>query len=582
MASAGVTGPTIPAKIWAFTPLTIFVLSLAIKLAIYYLVPDHALFMKYPFFAERIGQGVDIGERILDVSPFYLYLSILFYKICGSNWDLLAIFQIFAGSLNCLIVYVIGARIFGVAAGVLAAAMLMLYGNLTLIELTLEPEVFVLLFNSLAILALLKAADAVPSGYRSWRWLLAGAVIGLSAVTKANALLLLPGAFIWMLISVKPLSQRTAASILLLLGALLLILPVTLRNYILFHDQVLITADGGKVFFHGNGPGASGMERADLDGQFAIEERADEPDYAHVLFRKTARMSSNAQLKPSACSAFWFAAAAKHVIAHPLDVFLLEVKKFTLFWHSYEVHDYDSTYRNYVELRNWPLLTMGIIAPLGILGMAMSLKRFRDAFLLYWMVFMALFSVLLFFCASRYRLPNIPFLIIFAAQFLLNISLWLKQNDVKKTVGSLLFVLLLLVGTYLPFKAEIEAYDHWQQVSRIHYSLGGKKLFESQRYQEAIQKLEAVVAMAPYFEMPYSYLGKSYAALGDYAKAESCLKKFVWLSPGIDEGHLDLGILQFLKGDPVKAKPHLEQALALNPDNAKAKKYLEALRQLSS
>lgn len=582
MVAAEVTSPSAPAKFRVFTPLAIFVLSLAIKLTIYYLAPDHTLFMKYPFFAERIGNGVEIGERILDLSPFYLYLSVIFYKIFGSNWEILAILQVVAGSLNCMIVYAIGSRIFGAAAGVLAAVMLMLYGNLTLLELTLEPEVFVLLFNSLAILVLIKAGNSASSGYRCWRWLLAGGLIGLSAVTKANALLLIPGAFIWILFSVTTFRKRSAAAALLLLGAFLLILPVTLRNFILFHDPVLITADGGKVFYHGNGPGASGMERADLAEQFVIEERADEPDYAHVLFRKTARMSSNAGLKPSACSAFWVAAAADHIRAHPLAGLLLEVKKFCLFWNNYEVHDFDSTYKNYSDLRNWPLLSMGIIAPLGILGMAISLKRFRDAFLLYWMVFMYLLSVLMFFCASRYRLPNVPFLVIFSAQFLINGYFWFKQKDVKKSVCSLLLVLLLLAGAYLPFKREIEGYDQWQQVSRIHYSLGGKKLFERHLYKEAIQKLETAAAMAPDFEMPYFYLGKSYALLGDYASAEISFKKFISLSPGIDEGYLDMGILQFLKGKPRKARPYLEKALVLNPNNAKTRKYLVELKRITS
>ena len=38
----------------------------------------------------------------------------------------------------------------------------MLYGNMTLVELTLEPEAFVLFFNSLALLALLAAGLAGP------------------------------------------------------------------------------------------------------------------------------------------------------------------------------------------------------------------------------------------------------------------------------------------------------------------------------------------------------------------------------------------------------------------------------------
>ena len=59
----------------------------------------------------------------------------------------------------------------------------------------------------------------------------------------------------------------TLAAGFLVLAAILVVAPVTIRNLRQFDDFVLITADGGKVFFHGNGPGSTGMERADLPEQ---------------------------------------------------------------------------------------------------------------------------------------------------------------------------------------------------------------------------------------------------------------------------------------------------------------------------
>jgi tetratricopeptide (TPR) repeat protein len=564
-----------------FILLAIFILSLTLKATVFYFTTDPVIFNKYPYFAEQISKGSAIGERILDLSPAYLYITVLFFNFFGQNWEALALLQILLGSLNCLIIYFIGLRIFGAAAGLLAAAMLMLYGNMTLVELTLEPETFVLVFNSLALLALIEAGNDRTPAYRSWKWFLAGMLIGLSVITKPNALLIIPGAFIWIGFMVKTWGNRYRAMASILLGVLLLAAPVTIRNYIHFNDFVLITADGGKVFFHGNGPGATGMERADLPDQGFIEEGQPEPDYAHALFRKTARVVSKAPLKPSECADFWLTRTMNHIQAEPLSALFLEWKKFCLFWNNYEVHDLDSTYKNYTRIQKWPLIPFGIISALGILGMGIALRRFRHAFLLYWMIFIYLFSVLVFFAASRYRIPAAPFLCLFASQFLIQLCYFHRQKDITKTVCWLMFIPMLLAWTYLPFNREIKQFDRWQQASRIHYSLGGKTLFAKGQYQQAIPELEKVISVDPNFTPAYNYLGKSYAILGEFDKAQNLFQRVIDLAPTVDEGYLNMGLLILLKGEPSNALPYFEKALSLNANNAKAKEHIGKLKTLS-
>jgi tetratricopeptide (TPR) repeat protein len=569
--------PNLSEKKRNFLLLAVFISSLVLKIAVFYFATDPIIFNKYPFFAEKMSAGMPIGERILDLSPAYLYISVLFYKIFGSNWEALALFQILLGSLNGLVVYAIGQRTFGHAAGIMAAAMLMLYGNMTLIELTLEPETFVIFFNSLAVLALLEAGARCTPKFRSLPWLPAGLIIGLAAVTKANALLILPGAFIWILYTAGTWGNRLRAAAFVLLGAALLIAPVTARNYIQFNDFVLITADGGKVFFHGNGPGATGMERADLPDQGFIEEGQPEPDYAHALFRKVARAESSAYLKPAECSRFWVARTISHIQANLGDALLLEWKKFCLFWNHYEVHDLDSTYKNHFRIRGWPLIPFGMISALGILGMAVTLTRFRQAFLLYWMVFIYLLSVLVFFAASRYRIPAAPFLCLFASGFLVRLYCLWQQKNSAHLVRLALFIPVLLVWSYIPYHSKTKQFDRWQQASRIHYSLGGKTLFAKGQYRESISEFEKVISIDPGFSPAFNYLGKAHAILGDYDKALDCFRRVIQLSPAVDEGYLNMGLLLELRGEAYAAKSYFEKALTLNPNNTKAKFHLEIL-----
>ena len=279
--------------------LALFLCSLLVKFLIFFWATEPILFSKYPIFAERMSKGIDLGERILDLSPLYLYLNLLFHKVYGKSWEGLALLQVFLGSLNVLLVYLIGEKVFNRTVGFLGAVLLILYGNMTLFELTLEPEALVIFLNSLGILSLLAARERILSSSPPWIFLLPGILLGLSVITKPNALLILLPAILWIGWIQIDGSRRMKASLFLLLGLFLVVSPVTLRNYVKFQDFVLITADGGKVFYHGNGPGSTGMERADLPDQGFKEEGMGDPDPAHALFRQAARSISGKPLKPS-------------------------------------------------------------------------------------------------------------------------------------------------------------------------------------------------------------------------------------------------------------------------------------------
>lgn len=560
-----------------FILLSLFVLALTIKLLIFFFATDPIIFSKYPYFAIRLAQGLDIGERMVDLSPAYLFIHLVFYKIFGADWEMLAVLQIIIGSLNCLIIYAIGEKLFHRGIGLLAAVLLLLYGNLTLIELTLEPETFVLFFNSLTLLALISAKSDSLSKQGILLCFLAGLLLGLSVITKPNALMILPGALIWIWTGNSGKPRKAIASLSVVLGMMLWVGPVTVRNYIHFNDFIVVTADGGKVFFHGNGPGATGMGRADLALQGFIEEGETEPDFAHVLFRNKARALSKRTLKPSECSRFWFDVTLKHMAENPPRALQLGLKKFLFFWGNYEVHDIDSTYKNYVTIQSWPLIPFGLISALGFLGMGIAVKKIRELFLLYWMVLVYLVSILVFFAASRYRLPVTPFLCLFAAYALQNTFLLIRDGNRKRFGVYLGIALTFYAGTNLPFRDEIKRFDQWQRTTRIHYSLGGAMLFQKGQYREAIREFQKTIELQPGFVPAYNYLGKSYAILNDYKMAEEAFQKVIQLAPQIDAGYLNMGILHELKGDLSKALFYLQKALMLNPRSEKAKKHLEAV-----
>jgi len=559
--------------------LTIFFLAFSLKFLIFTIVTEPIIFYKYPYFAERIGAGLSIGERILDLSPLYLYAHVLLFKIYGKNWEVMAFLQIFLGSLNCLLIYLIGEKIFGRAVGFIAALILLLYGNLTLIELTLEPEALVLFFNSLIVWFLLKSKPDTAAGKGLWRWLATGALVGLAAITKPNVLLFLPLVILWNWWESPTPRFLIKSTVLLLCGVALLIFPVTLRNFLQFQDFILITADGGKVFYHGNGPGATGMERADLPDQGFIEEGYKEPDYAHDLFRKVARNLSGRPLKPSECARFWFNRTLVYIQTHPFEALALEIKKFFFFWGNYEVHDIDSAYKYSRTIQSWPLLPYGIISSFGLFGMFLARKKFRETFLIYSTVGVYLLTVLVFFAASRYRLPAVPFLSLFAAYTLISLIAWGQEKRIKKAIIYSGLILILFSATIFSFRSEVAILDRWQMATRIHYVLGGNRFFQKGDYREAAKEFEKAIALQPDFAPAYNRLGMTYAILQDYEQAEKKFNKVIELAPQMDEGYLNLGLLYELKGESARALTLLEKAFSLNPENSKTKEHLQKLRK---
>jgi tetratricopeptide (TPR) repeat protein len=558
--------------------LLLFLSSLALKLLIFFLATDPIIFSKYPFFAERMSQGKDIGERLLDLSPLYLYLNLIFFKIYGQHREGLAVLQVLLGSLNVLLVFLIGEKIFNRTVGGLAAVLLLLYGNMTLFELTLEPEAWVLFLNSLFVLSLLWAGEKTPADSKTWRFLPPGILLGLSVITKPNGLLLLPLVLSWIGWGEFPRSLKVKACALFLLGTVLVVSPITLRNYFKFQDFVLVTADGGKVFYHGNGPGSTGMERADLPHQGFREEGMNEPDAAHVLFRQTARSLAGQPLKPSECSSFWFHRTLEHIRNHPLPSLMLEAKKLLYFWGNYEVHEIDSNYKYSLTLRRWPLVPFGLLSILGMVGMVLARKKFRRTFLLYSLVGVYLLSVLIFFAASRYRLPAVPFLAIFAAYGLTYLYSLAAEKRRMLLGGTLGLAVLLYLLVNLPLRKEVDALERWQMATRVHYSLGGNFLFAKRQYREAIPEYQKAIALAPDFVPAYNRLGMCYALLNDFPLAERSFQKVVDLAPQSDQGYLNLAFLHEVQGEKIKALAYLEKALSLNPDNQKARSLFLKLR----
>lgn len=562
--------------------LAVFLAATVARAFFLIVVDDPILFTKYPYFAEKIAAGKDIGERLVDLSPFYLYFLAVLKKVLNLDWHGVKIIQSLFGVMNCLLVLALGSRVFRRSVGVTAALIFALYGNMMVLESTLEPTVFVLFFNLLTLLLLMKATSSALDAERTWWFVLgAGLFAGLSAITKPNFLLFLPVAGVYLLFSrrgERPLGKRIGHAVIFLLAGSAVITTITIRNYVALGDVVLVTADAGKVFFHGNGRGATALEGTRLLDEGFTEEGATEPDYAHVLYRKTAEMLTDKSLQPSESSTFWFKRTLEGIVEDPLPYVRLEAKKLFYFFNDYEMHYIASAYKEYKALLSFPLVRYGMISSLALIGMMLCLVRPQKPFLLFGIVGVYLVSCLLFLVQSRYRTPAVPYLCMFAAYCLVAFTNMLTARRYGALTIGLFALVVSWGGTHVSYGDEVEVVDKWQQATKIHYQMGGKRLFDRKQYSEAVEHLDAAIDLAPGFAPAYNLRGKTYAILGDYDQAARDFKMVIALSPRHPKGYKNLGFLALLQKEEERAIEYLTEAFTLRPDDEKVRRTLEKLQ----
>jgi 4-amino-4-deoxy-L-arabinose transferase-like glycosyltransferase len=446
-----------------------------------YAIDTEFVLFKYVVFANQIAQGQDLGERFLDLSPFYLTFMTIVVKTFNPDYVYIKFIQAVVGVMNCLLLFTIGKKVLTTTASFIGALLYAVYGNIMILETTFEPFVFVLLFNLVVVYCLLNAQKTGGSFLRKATWSVwAGLFTGVSILTKPNFLLFLPFGSLWLLLPVKNatrLRQRCLNCVLFMLIAASVVSPVTIRNYLKFDDIVLVTADYGKVFFHGNARTADGFTSAYLEGQDVDPTGDNEPDYAHVTFRTVASQETGRQLRPSEAARFWFLLTLRDIATRPFEYLLLELKKVHLFFHTHEMHLVGSAFWEYTTLRAYPFIRYGMISSLALIGMFLARRQFIRLFLLYGVAGTYFLSNIIFLVTSRYRGPAVPYLCLFAGYAL---SMIIEEGAKKhwKTCGIHLVVfLLLLAANVFPYRQRIAALEKSMREAFINSV--GPRSFES-------------------------------------------------------------------------------------------------------
>jgi Tfp pilus assembly protein PilF len=320
-------------------------------------------------------------------------------------------------------------------------------------------------------------------------------------------------------------------------------------------EFVPVASHGGINFFIGN--------NKDADGWYEIPSGTGlkEDKTSHI---KVAERNVGRKLKLSEVSNYWYMQGLKFIIHNPGQYIGLLGKKLIKTWNAYERPDVFNYYFNKEYSFSLRYLTVGfgLIGPLSLLGMALSLPHRRKLGWLFIFIVAYLLSLMLFFINSRYRLPIVPALIPFAAYgiFVLYGSVLKRQWQETAVYGVMILVLAGLINS--PYSGKERDMAHYYYLLGNNASQSGK-LDDAIRYFE---KATSVGTSAFYF----NNLGVAYKNKGLYEKAIKAYNTAISLDPRHERSYLNLGVVLRKLGKFDEAEKTYRKAIKLNPDYVKA------------
>jgi len=608
----------------------VFLLALAYRGLCFADAGGHPLY-RYPIvdagyhdaWAKRIVAGDWLGHGPDDVfkPPLYAYAVAGLYAVCGRHIETVQWAQHILGALSCVLLAILAGRLLGRATGRAAGMIAAVYAPLVFFESQLLSPSAAVFLNIAALLVLTpprrepraepatvaSAARDTAGGKRSGvapavlgygRLAAAGLLFGLSAGVRPDVILPAVLVLTYLLFANRgTLRRRLAAGGLCLATAAAVVLPISLRNYQLTGEWILVSNNAGINFYVGNSAAADGTTAVPVGLRWE---------------KLIARVPQETLLKPASASRWWTRAALREMIESPASALLRLGRKGLAFVNHREFRN--NICYHYMQTVSAPLrwspLQFAAVLPLAACGLICMRRggddRKRRAFLLcvlwvvgYWAVGVA------FFVTARFRLPAAPMLILPAAWALVQIAAAVGQQQWKRLLGYLAVVAFggvlcwprwfgpprdgwvrdeVNLGNSLRESEDLpaaqEAYGRAlvgrPQDPDAHYLLA--RLLLPRDPAAAMQHLEAARAVLPDSPDLLLALGQTHLALHDGSRARERLHELLRLAESSNlwpkraawaTAHLLLADLE-----PEAATVHREKAWSIDPRSAAEAAFL--------
>lgn len=220
--------------------------------------PGGAMSMAFHYEAVRIvrGHGVLLREdwdpddtSLLIHAPGYAIYLAAIYSSLGQDYFTVQFVQNALNSLAAVLVFLIAGTLLTWPVGIVAGFITAVWHHFAFYSNVVMPDSLCVLPVLAAVYLLAATASGKPR--RVWVYILAGVLIGLSVWIRPNTLML--GVFVALALPLFSTGRRQTARYSWLIGvvSLLVITPITYRNYALYGHFVPVSINTGIVMWEG-------------------------------------------------------------------------------------------------------------------------------------------------------------------------------------------------------------------------------------------------------------------------------------------------------------------------------------------
>jgi len=517
--------------------------------------------------------------------PAYPFFLAAIYRLTDGSYLAVRVVQMALGLVNCWLAYLLGRQVFTRGVGLLFALFMAVYWVFIFFEGELLSPTLLVTQGLLLLYLLIRWTDRPTFVWAG----AAGVVFGFYALTRANVLLFGPVVIAWAFWlsrrgdAVRPFLRMAGG---FCLGAAMTIAPATIRNYIVSGEFVLITTNAGVNLYVGNNETSTGT----YSGIPSLHGLSIENEYYPCVIESVERVVGR-KMKDSEVASWFVDRAVAYARAHPWQTLKRMAVKAALFWGPVEVPNnkvLGSEKTSSPTLRYLPGFPIALaLAVFGVIGLiAGAVQRTPDpqgqattppargaveaSALIALFVLATFASYLPFFIAGRFRVPIIPFLLLFGAYGIhqLGRTIFAGQYRTAALRGAILAVLLGAAHVRLvPYEPQ-PAQRHLLRATC--YRLADK-------IDPAIEECRAATQLDPNSEEGHRRLADLLMLRGDPRQAAVHYQHAARLQPGRFEVQYNLAMALIAVGDHDRAVGHLRLAVQIQPEAAEAHYRLAGL-----
>jgi tetratricopeptide (TPR) repeat protein len=505
---------------------------------------------RYDAWAIQIATGDLMGRDVFYQAPLYPYFLGTLYAITGRSLLIVRACQAAIGMASCVLLALTARRLYSERAGLIAGLGLALYAPAIFFDGLIQKSALDLFLVSLSLWIISGLVDT-PNTRSRWLWL--GIAMGGLALTRENALIFVAVILVWP----PGRSQLTGRQRLLnsgvfVLGLTLALLPVAIRNQIVGGEWHLTTSQLGSNLFIGNNPNADGTYAA-------LREGRGTPEYERLDATELAEAAAGRRLTPGEVSAFWVRETMKFVRTQPGVWLRLMGRKASLVWNRTEYVDTESQ----ESYEDWsPLLRVlarvghfGVLVPLAVLGVFATWKGRSRIGVHYAMTVAYALSVVVFYVSARYRLPLVPFLMLFASAGLASLASFVRSASGAKIAAAAAVIGVVAIATNRPLLSA----DLMRAATETNL---GVALQTDNKLHEAETRYRRALAIQPNYAPAHVNLGMVLVALHRPDEAIEAYSHAIELSSTDPDLDYKLGNALLLAGRMPEAAEYFRRAIA--------------------